>query len=258
MPGYLLNYTHNKIYMYGLIGRPLGHSFSADFFNTKFKKDNIDEVYNLFPLPDINSLPTLLDEHPDLKGLNVTIPYKQQVIPFLDSLSPEASEIGAVNVIKIIHRDGRRLLHGFNSDAIGFRNSIAPLLRPEMKKALVLGTGGASKAVVYVLKALGLDVTMVSRSRHAGAISYADVPPEIISDHLVIVNTTPLGMWPNTDEAPDIPYSLLTPDHLLFDLVYNPEVTAFMAKGREKGATVKNGLEMLHGQALAAWDIWNS
>lgn len=240
--------------MYGLIGKPLGHSFSANFFNKKFADEAIPERYELFPLESIDLLPQLLNSHLDLKGLNVTIPYKQQVIPFLSELDKDAAEIGAVNVIKI-NCDGS--LKGYNSDAIGFRDSISPLLLPHMKRALVLGTGGASKAVIYVLRQLGLEVLNVSRRSKGEIVSYNQLTPEIISTHHVIVNTTPLGMWPNIDDAPEIPYHLLTPDHLCYDLVYNPEETSFMKRAAQYGATVKNGLEMLHGQALAAWKIWN-
>lgn len=241
--------------MYGLIGKPLGHSFSADFFNKKFAEERIPEHYSLFPLDSIDCLPKLLNSHPDLKGLNVTIPYKQQVIPFLDSIDKDAKEIGAVNVIKI-NQDGS--LKGYNSDAIGFHESIAPLLDSHMKRALVLGTGGASKAVCYVLKKLGLEVLSVSRTAHNSIISYNELTPEIMSTHLVIVNTTPLGMWPEIQNAPAIPYHLLSPRHLCYDLVYNPAVTTFMKLSSEAGATVKNGLEMLHLQALAAWKIWEN
>lgn len=240
-------------YMYGLIGKPLGHSFSAKFFNKKFSDEGIPERYELFPLDSINELLTLIKNNPDLKGLNVTIPYKQQVIPFLSSMDENADGIGAVNVIKILP-DGT--LKGYNTDAIGFQKTISPLISPNMKKALVLGTGGASKAVSYVLKKLGLSVLNVSRSSRDEAIAYSQITPEIMSTHHVIVNTTPLGMWPETDNAPDIPYSLLTPEHLCYDLVYNPEVTTFMKRAAEKGATVKNGLDMLYAQALGAWDIW--
>lgn len=241
--------------MFGLIGKPLGHSFSAKFFNKKFSEEGIPEHYDLFPLDDIKDLETLINNHPDLRGLNVTIPYKQQVIPFLSSLDEDASEIGAVNVIKFLP-DGK--LKGYNTDAIGFRDSISPLLKPHMKKALVLGTGGASKAICHVLRKLGLSVLKVSRNAKDDTLSYSQLTPDIISTHHVIVNTTPLGMWPHTEEAPAIPYSLLTPDHLCYDLVYNPEVTEFMKRASEKGAAVKNGLDMLHGQALAAWEIWTS
>lgn len=241
--------------MYGLIGKPLGHSFSASFFNDKFEKENIPEHYSLFPLDNIGQLQQLLNDHPDLKGLNVTIPYKKEVIPFLSELSEAASEIGAVNVIKF-GSDGK--LSGHNTDAIGFRNSIEPLLEPHMKKALVLGTGGASLAVAYVLRSLGLQVTFVSRKSSPGMLTYSELTPEVIAENHVIVNTTPLGTWPDTDACPDIPYNLLTPAHLCHDLVYNPEITKFMRLANEYGAKVKNGLEMLKGQAVAAWEIWNS
>lgn len=243
--------------MYGLIGRPLGHSFSASFFNEKFKKENIDERYELFPLPYIEKVTELIEQHPSLKGFNVTIPYKQDIIPFLSRISEEAKEIGAVNVVRI-HRDGGKyLLEGFNSDAIGFKESIQPLLKSYMKKAMILGTGGASKAVSFVMSSLGFQVIMVSRVAKSDCISYADISPELMSECHVIINATPLGMWPKIEDAPPIPYSLLTPRHLLFDLIYNPEITEFMKRGLAKGAIVKNGLEMLYGQAIEAWRIWN-
>lgn len=242
--------------MYGLIGYPLGHSFSASFFNEKFSREGIDEHYSLFPLTSIDEFPALLESHKDLKGLNVTIPYKELVIPYLTSLSKEAEEIGAVNVIKISD-DGKSLV-GYNSDSIGFHDTISPLIKPHMKKALVLGTGGASHAVAYVLKKLGLEVTKVSRRPAEGMLTYSDLTPEVMATHHVIVNTTPLGMWPKVDACPDIPYQLLSPMHLCYDLVYNPDVTEFMRRASEQGATVKNGLDMLHGQAVAAWEIWNS
>lgn len=244
--------------MFGLIGNPLGHSFSADFFNKKFNAEGIDEIYRLFPLPEIRCIESIIKDYKDLKGFNVTIPYKQQIIPYLTSLSDEAKEIGAVNVVKVERIDGETILRGYNSDAIGFKESLIPLLKPNMRKALVLGTGGASKAVVYVLESLGIDVTKVSRKAMEDAISYDDLTPDIMSANLIIVNTTPLGMWPNIDEAPSIPYHLVSPDHLCYDVVYNPEMTAFMAKSKAQGAFVKNGLEMLHLQALAAWEIWQS
>lgn len=242
--------------MYGLIGNPLGHSFSADFFNKKFEREGIDEHYSLFPIPSISELPGLIASHPGLKGLNVTIPYKEQVLPYLTSISDEAREIGAVNVIKI--SDGGKTLQGFNSDAIGFHDSIAPLVKPYMKKALVLGTGGASHAVCHVLAKLGLEVIKVSRRSGDDTISYTEITPELMKESHVIVNTTPLGMWPAVDAAPDLPYNLITPLHLCYDLVYNPEETLFMKLSAERGATVKNGLDMLHRQALAAWEIWNA
>lgn len=241
--------------MYGLIGNPVKHSFSADFFNNKFRNEGIDEHYELFQLPDIGELENLLISHPDLKGLNVTIPFKEKIIPLLSSVSDEAREIGAVNVVRI--SDGGKRLEGFNSDAEGFRRSIAPLLRPHMKKALVLGTGGASKAVVHVLRKLGLEVLKVSRTAKEGTMTYSDLTPELMGTHHVVVNTTPLGMWPDTDRCPDIPYHLLSQQHLCHDIVYNPEVTEFMKRSAEHGATVKGGLDMLHGQAIEAWRIWN-
>lgn len=244
--------------MYGLIGNPLGHSFSALFFNKKFQDECIDETYQLFPLPDISDVVKLINDNPDLKGFNVTIPYKQQIIPYLSILSDEAKEIGAVNVVKIDRTNDVITLSGHNSDAIGFRNTLLPFLSPDMKRALVLGTGGASKAVIYVLQSLGIKVTTVSRTRSANSISYRDITPEIIRDNLIIVNTTPLGMWPDIENAPDIPYEFLTSAHLCYDVVYNPETTLFMTKSRQYGATVKNGLDMLHEQAVAAWEIWLS
>lgn len=244
--------------MYALIGKPLGHSFSANFFNEKFKREHIDNRYILAQLDDISDVTLLLEDHPDLQGFNVTIPYKQQIIPYLDSLSDEAREIGAVNVVKVEHKDGKRYLKGFNSDAIGFKESIAPLIKPDMKRALILGNGGASHAVDYVLRSLGIETVKVSRTKAEGRLTYADLTEDVMKNHLVIVNTTPVGTWPNTEVCPDIPYDYITPGHLCFDLVYNPETTTFMKKAAEHGATVKNGLEMLHLQAIGAWKIWNS
>ena len=242
--------------MYGLIGKKLSHSFSAEFFNKKFAEEGISESYRLFPLESISLLPALLEEQKDLKGLNVTIPYKEQVIPFLTSISPEAEKIGAVNVIKINREGNEIFLEGHNSDCIGFRDSLLPLLNPEIKKALVLGTGGASKAVEYVLNKLGIEVAFVSRNPKPGNLNYHDLDKKIMEENLLIVNTTPLGMYPDIDSCPDIPYQYLTPRHVCYDLVYNPEVTEFLRRSALKGAKVKNGLEMLLLQALASWDIW--
>ncbi|MDE7110013.1 MAG: shikimate dehydrogenase, partial [Muribaculaceae bacterium] len=203
--------------MYGLIGRPLGHSFSANYFNKKFAEENIDEEYRLFPLESIEDLPDLLRAHPDLKGLNVTIPYKQDVIKYLNALSEDAAQIGAVNVIKITDSVEGKVLEGFNSDALGFRQSILPLIKPHMKNALVLGTGGASKAVSHVLKNLGLNVKSVSRRKTETSISYEEVTPALLNSYYVIVNSTPLGMWPHVDDAPRLPYESLTSRHLLYD-----------------------------------------
>ncbi len=243
--------------MYALIGNPLSHSFSADFFNDKFKKENINEYYKLAPLTHLADLSEFLNANPDLKGFNVTIPYKESIIPFLDSLSSEAFEIGAVNVVKIDTANGQKKLKGYNTDAIGFKTSIMPLLKPYMKHAIILGTGGASNAVDFVLRSIGLETIKVSRRKTSGQLTYPELSEEVLAKHTVIVNTTPLGMWPHTDSFPDMPYHFITPAHLCFDLIYNPDVTAFMRKASEQGAIVKNGLEMLHLQALAAWDIWN-
>lgn len=241
--------------MYGLIGKKIGHSFSADFFNKKFADEGIDETYRLFPLDNIGELPALIANHRGLKGLNVTIPYKQEVIPLLDDIDSHASAIGAVNVIRI-SESGK--LKGYNTDAIGFRDSIVTLIKPYMRKALVLGSGGASKAVVHVLKELGVSPTVVSRNPGVGCVGYEDLDAAIMASHHIIVNCTPLGTWPDTGTCVDIPYSLVTENHLAYDLVYNPEMTLFLERCRKQGAMTKNGLDMLHGQALAAWQIWNS
>lgn len=242
--------------MYGLIGEKLNHSFSANFFNKKFEDEGIDETYHLFPLSGIDLLPKLIKDHTNLKGLNVTLPYKEAVIPFLSQLSPEAIEIGAVNVIKIERNDKKILLKGFNTDCIGFENSLRPLLHPNIKKALILGTGGASKAVAFVLRNLGIQPSFVSRNHNNETITYQNLNEEIIHDNLLIINTTPLGMYPVTENCPDIPYQHLTPEHICYDLIYNPEETQFMKRASRQGATIKNGLEMLERQALAAWEIW--
>ena len=241
---------------FGLIGLPLGHSFSKKFFSTKFETENIDAQYDLYELQNVLELLDL-KEKPQLCGLNVTIPYKQQVIPLLDELDETAAEIGAVNVIKFIRKDGGLRLKGYNSDAIGFENSISPLLKGCHKKALILGTGGASKAIDYTLRKLGITTTFVSRTAKDGALTYGQLTKDVMAEYLVIVNASPVGTFPHVDECPDIPYQFLTTRHLLFDVVYNPAETLFMKKGRDAGATALNGEEMLIGQAIAAWEIWN-
>ena len=238
---------------FGIIGYPLGHSFSRGFFTEKFAREGIDAQYLNFEIPDVGMLRDVLRDNPELRGLNVTLPHKQAVIPLLDELSDEAREIGAVNVIRV--RDGR--LKGFNSDIIGFTESIKPLLKPHHQKALVLGTGGASKAICVGLNRLGLEWKYVSRTPREGMITYQDITTETLQEYEVIVNCSPVGMFPKVDQAPAIPYEYITPRHLLFDCVYNPEDTLFMQKGRAQGATVKNGLEMLHLQAIASWRFWN-
>lgn len=243
--------------IFGLIGYPLSHSFSKNYFNQKFQSEGINARYLNFELPDIGDLMEVVAEYPNLCGLNVTIPYKEQVLPYLDSIDDNAKKIGAVNVIKIVHDNNNLKFKGYNSDIIGFMDSIRSLLTPERKKALVLGTGGAAKAVFQGLINLGIEPTYVSRKAGEGILTYKDLSPEIIESHTVIVNTTPLGMYPHVEECPDIPYNLLTPLHLCYDVVYNPEETMFMKKAAEHGAETKNGLEMLLLQAFAAWKIWN-
>lgn len=243
---------------YGLVGFPLGHSFSRRFFTEKFSKENIEAEYLNFEIPSIEEFPNIISAHSCLHGLNVTIPYKQQVMQFLDGLSPEAEAIGAVNVVKVSHHDGKVTLTGHNSDVIGFVNSIKPLIKEHHKKALILGTGGASRAIHYGLeKKLGLETLFVSRSKRPGMITYEDVNADTLSEYEVIVNCSPCGMHPHVDECPALPYQFMTDRHLLYDLVYNPEETLFMKKGAAQGATVKNGYEMLILQAIASWEIWN-
>ncbi len=242
---------------FGIIGYPLLHSFSAKYFNEKFATEQIDAEYSLKPLPpspegkeirigDEHLLNELLDS---LDGMNVTMPYKQAVIPYLDRLDETAESVGAVNVVH------QRV--GYNTDCIGFMESLKPLLREYDRKALVLGTGGASKAACYGLKKLGVTPTLVSRTPKEGMLSYKELNEEIMAGHTVIVNCTPLGMLPDVNSCPPIPYELITPRHLLFDCVYNPEETLFLQKGKAQGATIQNGIGMLLGQAKAAWEIWN-
>ena len=244
---------------YGLIGHPLGHSFSLRFFNDKFVSEGIDAEYCNYDIEDLGRLPEIIAGTPSLKGLNVTIPYKQKVIPLLDDLSPEAKAVGAVNVIKVSRVGGKTILKGFNSDTIGFTSSIRPLLRPSHHHhALVLGTGGAAKAVKHSLDRLGLKTQYVSRSRKPGCITYGDVTPAMVREYKVVVNCTPLGMFPNVNECPDLPYGDMDSNTLLYDLIYNPAETMFMRMGAKYGAAVKNGEDMLLLQAYASWDFWNS
>ena len=249
-----------KLYskIYGLIGYPLTHSFSQNYFNQKFRNENIDAEYVNFEIPDIGDLMEVISENPNLHGLNVTIPYKEQVIPYLDEIDEDAAQIGAVNVIKFIRNKNSVIFKGYNSDIIGFCDSIAPLLTPNRNKALILGTGGAAKAVYHGLKKLGVEPIYVSRNKQEGMLTYGELINDIMAEYKVIVNTTPLGMYPRMDECPNIPYQCLTKEHLCYDLLYNPDVTLFMKRAEENGAEVKNGLEMLLLQAFAGWNIWNS
>jgi len=239
---------------FGLIGFPLTHSFSKRYFAEKFAKENIvDAQYDNYEMHDARSLLQVISEHPDLQGVNVTIPHKESVLSLLNEIDEAAQRIGAVNVIRI--RNGK--LKGFNSDYYGFKNSLVSFLNGQKVKALVLGTGGAAKAVVTALEDLSIEYSFVSRQSGGTHYSYDDLDEEIIRDHHLIINTTPLGMFPKTDACPDLPYEALTPNHFLYDLIYNPEETLFMKKGLEKEAKVKNGLEMLVLQAEKAWEIWN-
>ena len=243
---------------YGLIGYPLGHSFSISYFNDKFADEGINAKYENFEIESIDLLQEVLDTNPNLRGLNVTIPYKEKVIEFLDSITPEAQAIGAVNVIRVSHEGKKLKLKGYNSDVIGFTKSIEPMLDSKWhKKALILGTGGASKAINYGLKSLGLETVFVSRYERPGTIQYESITPEVVKEYNVIVNCTPLGMYPHTEECPKLPYEAMDYHTILYDLIYNPDETLFMKRGREHGAEVKNGLEMLLLQAFASWEFWH-
>ncbi len=241
---------------YGLIGYPLGHSFSISYFNQKFADEGMDAVYENFEIPTIDAFTEVIETNPNLRGLNVTIPYKEKVMPFLDVVSPEARAIGAVNVIKVEHQGNNAILKGYNSDVIGFTRSIEPMLEKNHKKALILGTGGASKAIQYGLKSLGLESVFVSRYDRPDTIQYKEVTPEIVKEYNVIVNCTPCGMYPHTEECPKLPYEAMDSNTILYDLIYNPDETLFMKNGEKYGATTKNGLEMLLLQAFASWDFW--
>ncbi len=244
--------------LYGLIGYPLEHSFSPGYFKQKFAALGLNDAeYRLFPLKNIADFSSFLKDHTNLAGLNVTIPYKEKIMDYLDEIDPAAGEIGAVNTVQISQKSEKKYLKGFNTDFIGFRESIERKLQPSHRKALVLGTGGSSKAVVYALRLLNIPCQLVSRTAITGALSYQDLDAEFLRDYQIIVNTTPLGMFPHINQAPEIPYHLLNNSHLLFDLIYNPEETRFLQKGKEQGAATVNGQEMLRLQADAAWEIWN-
>jgi shikimate dehydrogenase len=253
---------------YGLIGYPLGHSFSKKYFTEKFEKENIhDCIYNLYPIENINLFPQLINDNADLLGLNVTIPYKESVLPFLDELDATAKGIGAVNCIKILTDEikttelikNKRLI-GYNTDAFGFRQSIKPFLEKQHERAMILGTGGAAKAVAYVLKEIGIECFYISRKKNLNAknqLTYDELNENVMNAFKLIVNSSPVGTHPNIEEAPQIPYQYVSSEHLLYDLVYNPEQTEFLKRGKDKGAATVNGLSMLQQQAEEAWRIWN-
>jgi shikimate dehydrogenase len=240
----------------GLLGRNIGYSFSRNYFGNKFKNENLenDYVYNNFDIQDINELPSILKENPELIGLNVTIPYKEVVIPFLDELSVDAQKIGAVNTIKITP-EGKRI--GHNTDFFGFNKSIEPLLHKNHKKALILGTGGAAKAVVFGLSKLNIECLYVSRETKQNSITYSQIDQAIFDEYQIIINCSPLGTFPKTELFPDIPYHFFTPNHIAFDLIYNPEKTTFLQKAESYHAVIKNGYDMLVFQAEKAWEVWN-
>ena len=242
---------------YGLIGYPLGHSFSRGYFTDYFGRESIEAEYKNFELPSIEQLAEVLQTEHTLQGFNVTLPYKQQVFAYLNELSEAAQAIGAVNVVKVMRRDEGLYLKGYNTDYIGFTDSIRPYLKPHHTHALILGTGGASKAVDYALRKLGLETQYVSRTAREGIIAYEELTPELMAQYTVIVNTTPLGMHPKVDECPPLDYTLLTSQHLLYDVVYNPAKTLFLQRGEEAGATISSGMDMLIGQAKAAWELWS-
>jgi shikimate dehydrogenase len=245
--------TEKKQHKFGLVGKDISYSFSKGYFTQLFKQQGLAGYsYENFDLQNITDLPKIIEQTQGLEGLNVTIPYKEAVLPYLDAIDDEAAQIGAVNTIKCT-RDG---LIGYNTDIYGFRKSLEPFLKEHHKKALILGTGGASKAVAYVLTTLGITFQFVSRNPAKNQWAYGDLGPKSMEQHTIIINCTPLGTFPNIEKKPDIPYEELTSRHLLFDLIYNPEKSAFLREGEHRGATISNGLAMLQLQADKSWDIW--
>jgi shikimate dehydrogenase len=259
--------------LFGLIGYPLGHSFSVPYFTEKFAKEGILAEYRNFPLESIDGFRTILEGEPDLSGLNITVPYKQQVIPFMDDMEETARAVGAVNTVSILRKPGKTgryggteassghggdlWLLGSNTDVTGFMRSLEERRGSGHDRALVLGTGGSSRAVVYVLEKLGIPFTLVSRTGGEGRLAYEALNTDMVATHKLIINTTPVGLYPRVDESPAIPYGGIGPGHLLFDLIYNPAKTGFLRKGEEQGAAVVNGYDMLVYQAEASWEIWN-
>jgi len=245
---------------FGLIGHRLGYSFSRNFFTEKFAKENRPDCeYVNFELDNIAEFPGVFEQGKDICGLNCTIPYKQQIMQFLDEIDLEAAQVGAVNTVKIVWNKDQRKLKGFNTDVYGFENSLRPLLEEKHCKALILGTGGASKAIKFVLNKLDIEFISASieETLFENEIRYNQITEELLKEYQIVIHATPIGTFPNVDQCPEIPYQAISPDHVLFDLVYNPEETLFLKKGKEQGAKTKNGLKMLHLQAIRAWEIWN-
>jgi len=244
---------------YGLLGYPLTHSFSKRYFTEKFEREEINSTYENFEIDTIEKFPEVVQNNPEVVGINVTIPYKEQVIPYLDELNDSAREIRAVNTIKVQRKGNEVYLMGYNTDTYGFENALKPLLKPHHRKALILGTGGASKALKYVLNQLNIDFVSASiEELKDKEIRYADIDEKMMEERLLIINATPLGTYPKVNSYPDIPYQFISDKHLMFDLVYNPEVSQFLAKGKARGAGIKNGYEMLLGQAIKSYEIWNT
>ncbi len=243
---------------FGLIGYPLGHSFSRKYFSEKFIRENIKNcTYDNYPLENLDRFPHLISADPDLCGLNVTIPYKTEILKYIDETGTEIEEISAINVLKIKRIQDKVVIYGYNSDVTGIRDSVIPHLKATVKKALILGTGGSSRAVRYALTGMGLKITLVSRTEKQGCITYEKISPGIMEETDIVVNTTPLGMFPDIKSAPDIDYNLLNEKHILFDLVYNPEMTTFLKMGQERGCKIITGMKMLISQAERSWEIWN-
>ena len=245
---------------FGLIGFPLGHSFSKQYFTDKFISESIPDCsYENFELKNLDKIRDLVQHDPDICGLNITIPYKSEIIEYLNDADNEAVEIGAVNVLKIKREKNRPVLKGFNTDIFGFRESLTSHLHGrKINNAIILGTGGSSKAIAHVLKKAGIRLILISRSPGRGYITYNDLTDKMLIENELIVNATPLGMFPEIDKKPDLNYRCLNENHILFDLVYNPSVTAFLKKGKEQGCKIIGGLEMLHLQAEKSWEIWNN
>lgn len=244
--------------IFGLIGFPLGHSFSKKYFSEKFLREHIKDCsYENLPLPRIDLINDLISNNPDLCGLNITIPYKSAIMKYLDYIDKQALEVGAVNVLKILKKNNKTRIHGFNTDVDGFRDSVLPFLGKNTNNALVLGTGGSAKAVNYVLRNLGMKVTSVSRTKGNSELTYSDLTCETLANIHLIVNTTPLGMYPDIESKPDLNYECLNKGQILFDLVYNPELTTFLKLGKKRGCVIIGGTNMLYAQAEKAWKIWN-